>query len=417
MNYDQLLKGCGEVGCRLLAGGAEIYRVEDTVRRMLAAYGVKGDVFAIPNTLIVSLTDEKGHDHTRLYRTESAGGTNIEVIEQFNAMSRSVCANPPPPEELCPLADATQSRCKGYSDPMVLLGYLMGAFFFTLFFQGGLLDALAAGVAGVLSGICVMALERRKVNFFFKTVAAALLLGVVTYGLRALGLPLNIDVAVIGALMVLVPGLSFTNFMCDLMTGDALSGVSTFIRAILTAAAIAIGTGLALYLYETAGLDVTGVEHQIHYSPVFQLAIGFMACLGFCMFYNVHGGGVVLCCLGGALGWGVYLLMEQVSDSIYICYVVAAIFISAYAESMARVRKYPITAYLVVSYFPLVPGSYIYYTMYYGIHGQWQQALDKGVQAVGLAACLAIGVLLVSTIVRTCTTWRRERRNRNNGTV
>ena len=77
--------------------------------------------------------------------------------------------------------------------------------------------------------------------------------------------------------------------------------------------------------------------------------------------YNVHGWGVVLCCLGGALGWAVYLAMGMVTGSIYLRYLVAGIAIAAYAEAMARVRKYPITAYLVVSFFPLVPGSYIYY--------------------------------------------------------
>lgn len=45
--------------------------------------------------------------------------------------------------------------------------------------------------------------------------------------------------------MVLVPGLVFTNFMCDLITGDMVSGLSTFVRAVLTATAIAIGTGVA----------------------------------------------------------------------------------------------------------------------------------------------------------------------------
>lgn len=50
-----------------------------------------------------------------------------------------------------------------------------------------------------------------------------------------------------------------------------------------------------------------------------------------------------------------------------------------------RVRKYPITAYLVVSFFPLVPGSYIYYAMYYAIQGQRQLFLESGIQALGLA--------------------------------
>ncbi len=73
MDSEQVLIGCGEVGSRLLDGGAEIYRVEETMRRMMAAYGKKGDVFAIPGCLIVSIEDESGQTHTRLYR--AAGHT------------------------------------------------------------------------------------------------------------------------------------------------------------------------------------------------------------------------------------------------------------------------------------------------------------------------------------------------------
>ena len=96
--------------------------------------------------------------------------------------------------------------------------------------------------------------------------------------------------------------------------------------------------------------------------------------------------------------------------SIYICSLCAAILIAAYAEIMARLRKFPITAYLVVSYFPLVPGSYIYYAMDYSIRGEWRLALNSGTQAIGLAACLAMGTLLVSNTVRTFTNWRRARK-------
>ena len=80
---------------------------------------------------------------------------------------------------------------------------------------------------------------------------------------------------------------------------------------------------------------------------------------------------------------------------------------------MARVRKFPITAYLVVSFFPLVPGSYIYYTMYYAIQGQRQLFMETGLQTIGLAACLAIGVLLVSTTVASWTNWKRKKEARH----
>lgn len=411
MDYDQLLEGCGEVGARLLAGGAEIYRVEDTVRRMLAAYGVRGDVFAIPNCLIVSITDEAGGSHTRMRRIQATKvSTDIEVVERFNALSRAICAQPPPPERLPALASETAEGCRRYRTPVVLLGYLIGALFFTGLFQGGALEALSAGVAGVAAGLCVLGLSRLGVNFFFKTILAAAVLGAVVYGLRAVGLPLDTGTAVISALMVLVPGLVFTNFMCDLLTGDMVSGVSTFVRAVLTATAIAIGTGVVLGLFQTLGLNVQGTDIQRHYSALFQCAAAFLACSGFCIMYNVHGWGVALCCLGGALGWAVYLAAGLATGSIYLRYLVAGVAIAAYAEVMARVRKYPITAYLVVSFFPLVPGASIYYAMYYAIQGQRQMFLESGIQALGLASCLAIGTLLVSTTVRTYAMWRRERR-------
>ena len=50
MNYDKLLNISVELGCRLMSSGAEIYRVEESVRRLLQAYGLDSpEVFAIPN--------------------------------------------------------------------------------------------------------------------------------------------------------------------------------------------------------------------------------------------------------------------------------------------------------------------------------------------------------------------------------
>ena len=40
MNYDKLLNISVELGCRLMSSGAEIYRVEESVRRLLQAYGL-----------------------------------------------------------------------------------------------------------------------------------------------------------------------------------------------------------------------------------------------------------------------------------------------------------------------------------------------------------------------------------------
>ena len=57
MDYEKLLNMAAELGYQLMYSGAEIYRVEESVRRLLHAYGLPSpEVFAIPNCIIVSLT-------------------------------------------------------------------------------------------------------------------------------------------------------------------------------------------------------------------------------------------------------------------------------------------------------------------------------------------------------------------------
>ena len=402
MDYDLLLNGCCELGCRLLGCGAEIHRVEDTVHRLCAAYQVDSEVFAIPNCLIVSVTDKQGHIHTRMRRAEIRG-TDIEALEGYNALSRRLCANPPAdPGQICGQVDQVTASLRGYAPVVTLLGYLIGAFFFGLFFSGGLWEAMAAGFAGLMAGLCLVVLGRFQANFFIATLAAGFVLAFDAYALLALGMPVNIQVVITGSIMVLVPGLVFTNFMSDLLTGDIVAGLSTFVRAVLTAGAIALGTGTALAicrnLWELPGSSAA----VIHYSPLLYCLFAFLSCLGFCFPYNVQGLGAFLCCLGGALGWAAYLATQALtaSGNVYLPILFAAITVALYAEVMARLRRCPATSYLVISYFPLVPGFTIYQAMDYGIQGNTQLFLETFIRTFGIAGCIALGALVVSTAVR-----------------
>lgn len=135
----------------------------------------------------------------------------------------------------------------------------------------------------------------------------------------------------------------------------------------------------------------------------------FLACAGFCVIFNVRAGGVI-CCLGGALGWLVYLLAGLAGAADLLCYFLAAMVISAYSEIMARVRKCPVTGYLLLSFFPLVPGAGIYYTMEYALQGDTGRFLEQGLHTLGIACCLAVGVLVVSSAVRMVLTVQKNRR-------
>lgn len=136
----------------------------------------------------------------------------------------------------------------------------------------------------------------------------------------------------------------------------------------------------------------------------------FIACAGFCLLYNIRGFGIVLCSLGGALGWLVYLLAKAAGAGTAAAAFLAGVSIAAYAEIMARIRKCPASGYLLLAFFPLVPGSGIYYTAQAYFRGDAALYSALGRETLGMAGGLAIGVLLVSSAVRMIHHIREKRR-------
>lgn len=145
---------------------------------------------------------------------------------------------------------------------------------------------------------------------------------------------------------------------------------------------------------------------------LFPVLCAFVSCACFSVIYNIHGGGILICALDGALGWLAYLLSAPLLQDDIAQTFVAALVISAFAEAMARIRKCPVTGYLLVAIFPLVPGGGIYYTMEHAINGQTEAFLASFLHTLGLAGAIAVGVLLVSTAVRMWTIFFRRRKER-----
>ena len=90
---EQILFAILDAGELLLTAGAEVARVEDTIRRMAHAYGfVRTDVLTITASMVVTAQTAEGDVFTqtrRILRRE----TDMRRIEAVNALSRTVCQN------------------------------------------------------------------------------------------------------------------------------------------------------------------------------------------------------------------------------------------------------------------------------------------------------------------------------------
>lgn len=250
LDYDKLLGLTAELGYQLMDSGAEIYRVEESMNRLLGAYGVTtGEVFAIPNCIIVSLTTASGHALTQIRRMKPHG-TDIERLELYNGLCRRLCGETPPVDEALSLVNQAGGQARSWSLPVQLAGYFLGCGVFSLFFGGNLSDMVCGGLCGVVVGLCMAFTAHWGGNLFFRTIASAAASALTAVFLVSLGLGEHVDQIIIGALMALVPGIALTNAMRDIMAGDMVSGISKAAEALLIGAAIALGTALSLGLFQ-----------------------------------------------------------------------------------------------------------------------------------------------------------------------
>ena len=187
--------------------------------------------------------------------------------------------------------------------------------------------------------------------------------------MHKIGLVQNADASIIGALMILVPGLLFTNAMRDVMYGDTNSGLNRLVLVLLIAMAIALGTAAALKLSTALWGAPQGVGLADY--GFWMMNIGcFIGCIGFSVYFNIHGPGILVCAVGGILTWSTYLVALELGVGLVYANLIGGIVSSAYSEIMARIRRFPAISYLVVSLFPLLPGAGIYYTMAYAVENE-----------------------------------------------
>lgn len=231
-------------GQTLLENGAEVFRVEQTMEIMARSFHLREfHVYVLTNGIFASA----GTAEISEVRNVPTRTTHLGRVAAVNALSREIAQTDMTLAEAeCRLAEA--QRIPFPKDWVQLLSGASGAFCFALIFGGSLCSGLAAALAGGLANAYLLFCGRRELSGGFqKITTAALITLVCIWCSHLLGCPAS--EAIIGALMILTPGIAFTMGIRDFVQGDYLSGTIRMIDALLIAVSIAIGTGLVLSLY------------------------------------------------------------------------------------------------------------------------------------------------------------------------
>ena len=243
---DRILRTALDVGENLLKNGAAVHRAEDTIERICRALGASHvEVFCIPSLVIASMRMKNG-DYSSQNRRIYSNNNNFCRMDLLNNISRELCEGKLTIDE-AQIKIREANRMIAYPSWLQLLGAVLIASGFSVFFGGNLLDALAAGVIALLITLLKMILPK-SVNALSYTLVSSLIAGVASILLWHLGLAANYDKVMIGTIMLLIPGLAFGTSIRDLLCGDTLAGLLQFIQSILKAVIIAFGYSIAIYL-------------------------------------------------------------------------------------------------------------------------------------------------------------------------
>lgn len=247
MHPEQLLTCALDIGEHMLLSGAEIGRVEDSIRLICSAYGCsRTDVFTITSSIVVSIEDSDRHFYTQSRRIIGSK-TDLTRLERLNALSRQICLETPG-------WDFVQSRIAQITSaptyPMWLQvlasGMIAGAF--AIFFGGSLMDGTVGFILGTLLCMTIHLLQKARMNQILVNVFSTFLLSALAILSVRAGFGSDANNIIIGNIMLLIPGIALTNSLRDMISGDIISGLLRFLDAILVAAAIAAGYILAAHL-------------------------------------------------------------------------------------------------------------------------------------------------------------------------
>lgn len=230
----------------LLESGAETYRVEDTMTRIAAHYGLMNShSFVTPTAIIFSLNDKTS---TRLIRIENRT-TDLEKISETNAVSRAITADAISIDTAWTILKKLDAADLQFKFTIKLMAAGLVSAFFLLMFEGSWTDLLPAFTAGC-TGLAIADIIQQHTRIkFFAEFAGALAIAVIAHLFVIKLGSSSIDKIIIAGVMPLVPGVLITNAIRDLMASQLLAGIAKGVEASLTAFAIGAGVAICLMIF------------------------------------------------------------------------------------------------------------------------------------------------------------------------
>ncbi|MFU8828734.1 MAG: threonine/serine ThrE exporter family protein [Phycisphaerales bacterium] len=392
---DQVLLGFLSVlGEALHAAGTTAGRLETVLSAVARAHGQEAHVFSTPTAFTIAI-GPLGQQQLALRRVQpsEANLANLVAIDEVaSSVARGEMSLSAGRRELARISSAKPL----YPVPAMIASFGLAAACAARFFSGTWIESLVAAVLGVVVGAIVLRIQRsersaRVADFLAGSIAAGAAVLVDRYLF-----PIDTITVSLGAIIVLIPGLTLTVAVSELSTLNLVSGSARLIGAIAVLVSLAIGIGMGSRLSQVVGtsMEVAGSPPP-EWTKIIAIPI---AAAAFTVVFRAGPKDYLPIAVAGAIGFyggrlGLILFGPELGAA------VGALSVGLASNIWSRIRDQPAAVTVLPGLILLVPGSLGLRSMYSFLSDDALVGLDAAVSVLLVAVSLVFGLLLANGLI------------------
>jgi len=254
----ELLECLRKIGKGLIASGAAVGVVENTLTEIAPIYNVDCEIMALPNVIMIELSQSI---HGRVdFAVQRLTSLRLDKVSEMAELIDRVIQKNIPLAEASLQMDRILAKPARFNSAFIVFGYFLSCIGLTMLFRPESRSLLITGVAGILVGLMVQWSRKQPRFNLLLPVFAAIIVSTLVFTLTRLGLIYGSANLLITPLITFLPGALLTTGMIELASMHILSGSARLIYGAVVLLLLFIGIAVGLYLSELPRVQVYAYE-------------------------------------------------------------------------------------------------------------------------------------------------------------
>jgi len=376
--------------------GSPSYRVEDTMAACARALGLHGSFFSTPTAIFASLGRIGTEPKTHLLRVAPGEHDLARLAELYAIRDDVVRAMTTPERGLRRVREVLQGPHQTQRGAELAAHVAAGGGAAVLFGGSGT-EVLVAGGAGLAVGLLGLVSRLRPGLSDVQAPLACAVVAFAVHLLAAAGLAIQLPVATIAAIVVLLPGLSFTTALAELAMHHLAAGSARLLGTVAVLLTMAVGVGIGDRAAELlVGSVVSAAPAPLAWGWHFAGLLATWA--AYCVLLRTAPHQRIWVLLAVGIGYGGARLGRE-SLGAELGGFVGALLVTIAGNLYARWRRRPAATVRTPGLLLLVPGSLGYRSLATAVTGDFARSSEFLFQMLLVGGAIVAGLLMAGVML------------------